>query len=278
MVLRLNLASCLRSNSRSTVTIRQLKENQDYPSLSFKMEVIRLLIYLENIVGIYRNYSHYSMRTKFLAIVRILLEIILLPMVSMLASYFLFLPIHSVTSSWYIIIIMEKAAVVYNSILLITSLIKAKSSEEFIKHLKCVDEILKEDANYVKAVSRGRVVFSIFTASILLLRTVVVVMRYVNVCLSSDRVSHLIKYSITNYTIHFWIDLRYFLESCIFFMYTTVLTEMLKCFAEKINVAKEKLREQRETIREEEVDGWLEMYDHLASCGRGVNSLFSFQV
>lgn len=242
------------------------------------MEVIQILLCLENVIGIYRNYLNYSIKAKCFIILRLLIDLILVVSISLLYLYNTYKKFSVIYTATHIMLFFHHWGVFYNCVILITTLIYLKKSKKFINQLKSVDEILKEDVEYGMAMRQRTVIFLVFTVSISLVRLIGFIMRIL-------RVNHIIDdWAIplleTNLylVIQFWNDLRYIVENCVFAMFTNILAGMLKHFDKKIKSMSKQIRDKQQSLRKEDIDNWVTIYKYLALCGNNMNKLFNFQV
>lgn len=178
----------------------------------------------------------------------------------------------------YIVIFFQNWGIFYDILVLITSVIKSKSSEEFQKHFNIVNEILREDVEYVKSMRKGSVSFILLALLLSIIRLIIYLMRIVKSYTTLDvNVSAIVVYNIS-ILVQFWVDCRYILEICVCLTFVASLGSMLKYFDRKIKLLEKEYQRRQQPIRKEEIDHFVNIYKDLASCGEKLNTIFSSQV
>lgn len=230
-------------------------------------------------MGVYRNYFHYSFKAKLFIILRILFEIISIEGISFLYLYLLLEYIPKLHIANYITIFFDSWESLYSCIILIASVIQAKTSKDCIRHLKIVDNIYKVDVKYTKTVYKGTVVSVTLVVLIWLTRVTMFVLRMVRSYSTIENENSLlfIIYNI-HLVIQLYVDFKYFTETCVILVFTMILTIMLKYFDKEVNLMEKQIQNKQKSLRKEDTDYWLDINNHLASCGKQMNLLFNFQV
>lgn len=241
------------------------------------MEVIKQLLFIENMVGIYRSYLSYSIKAKSFIALRILMEITLTFVFSFVNHFLALQESNESRITAYIMLFFTFLEDFYNFIILISSVLQTQSSVGLLKRLKVVNETLQENVKYVSALRKRHLLFKILATLMLVIQVIVFIIRIAKSYIILDYSPSLIPFN-SFLIMQFWINFRYFVENCIYFAFLLTLGTMIKYFDEKLKLIEKKVREQQHSIREEETDDWVIIFNHLALSGKHINSLFRFQV
>lgn len=242
------------------------------------MQAMKYLTLFENILGIYRNYLQYNNTTKYLILIRVLLEISFILLISVLNVYLVYVTFGTILISSMLIIILNSFASFYSASVMILSIIQTKLFKEFTINLLIVHKTYKKDITFSRRIRRLPIIFMVIVVLFLVVRVINLITRIMRAHKSYNKYyAFLIEYNV--YLImDFYVDYKYFLENLVFYALATMLGFMIKCLDVKLCLMEKIVQSKEQILNLKEINDCVTIYKHLVVCAKQLGRLFKFQV
>lgn len=276
--------------SIKTLHILLLPSYQDFQSSFIQcvsliepaMALLRILVFVENVMGIYRNYLYFNKYLKVLIIIRVIFEIV----VSLGIAW------HNVRISVYksietgedvLVLLLFQAIILMKVFVLgIGPLRKAMDYKLYLENLKIINNRCQDIPSYAKSLNVMKL--KCFVVAILIVSSSVV--------LSISRVNDLntknpliFVNAMVEECYEAWVDYRYIIDHLVAYTGITGIRDCLKILNESVHdVIEQCSKEQEEHFEEEDrtktdlvkqVNGWMEFYGYIMSCKKHLSRCFS---
>ena len=244
------------------------------------MNLFYTLIYGENFMCVYRNYTSLNKSQKIIAITRIIVELSLSIAISVnnvILSNFLNFDYSDkdklVTDLFQLLVLLKSLVIVIGGI------VNSESFSRFYENLAKLHSCFKDEVYYKNSEKRLKVKccigFVVFTVMAIILLMVRLVDWYF-------LETYMLREMIVLVVYELWVDIRYTLEHLVVYCAITYTYDYLKCLNNAVNEILKKYNEQEnneisldaneECINlPEKVNSWTEKYQHIMACCKNIS-------
>lgn len=249
-------------------------------------KLISILTYVENFLGLYRNYVLMSKTKKCLIMLRITIDIFCLMWVLLQNAYTMYKVLSGVENNFY-----PKFFYLFGTMKSITEIILSikfsKQFQTFFKHINKVHcmytdcELYQKDSKHLLMFVIFNICFQSFT------RVTIFIIHLIQAVLHFKGYGNNI-YSVLLNFYEIWIHGRHSFQYLMLFSLTMVIHNLLKCLnksasdflreAEKITRRISEANNAQLLLNELEIMKWSTIYDNFVVCSKLLNLFFSKQV
>lgn len=246
-----------------------------------KVNVIKILILIENFLGIYRNYAFLKKSIKYFVQIRILTDLflILFPYVFLFCVFYGYSYSNVISIHDYFIVYYVSFQTANSVGCIVLSVVNTKYFENFVKNIKTTQRLLDSDILYQVAkrdqVKKNYVSMTLFTVGMFFMTLLYAYDSYLNNVLTVGE--YLLKIS------HHY---RYFYENYVFAEFIQIILVNLTFLNDTVSVTSEKFDKEIDEIDElealktmqEKIKIWNEINSLLGSAINNLSNCFGTQV
>ncbi|KAG6449424.1 hypothetical protein O3G_MSEX006044 [Manduca sexta] len=243
------------------------------------IKAIKIFLFIENILCIYRNYTFYKKKTQKIVLFHVIITLSFCVAVVANDIYVTYEYFRGNLSTLFLILIYHFQFTVYTMLSIVCGISQSSSFEELINTLEKMHNKFKDDVYHANSLKKMNthcilpvVYFIVLTLSVLYER-----MNYVFL-------DHLIVFDVLQYISEIAMSYCYLTQYFVYSLYLTIIYELFKRFYILLNEVKTKLDEKivagekiTDNINLKIIEEWAEMYGDLVKISKAFRKCFSGQ-
>lgn len=250
-------------------------------------EVIKTLLAVESVIGVYRNYTLFSKKRKFLSVMRITIEMIISTALTV-NNAILLVDNRNIRGEASVRLMFFYHLMVYltSSALMVCGTVSSCHFEKFIQDFIVLDSSNKKNNTYLKKMRSKKMEFLVILTLSFITCVLFFILKIVStVYWKKWALSYAFLFLILSESIA---EIRFISEQLVFYTYIWMLHFVLKCLNEylmdihlKCKTSYSKMLGTGNTndlITVEEVHEWALKYQRLVNCSKALSACFKFQV
>lgn len=252
-------------------------------------KIINMVTTIENILGIYRNFSSFSKRRQVIIVIRVVVEIILAIYLFLNLVYPLYANFEkSANYKLYIRIIYHFIRLSDGIIVILFAIKNSSNYKVFLTEYIRVENFLQKEPTYTKCLKKLRRFFILVSSISITVCIFIFILLLPARNKNFQGVDLMVPYYIWM-VIKLMNELRFMLEHMVLYTYITMLQSYLECINQfilktqmKYDATENRLykdrRQNNEILRVEEVEHWAKTYECLTICSKHLSTCFKMQV